>query len=111
MKDLPMKSSSFRSFAIVLTLFACLLMPAVSFAQMKPEQQAKFQAAAEKAIDDTTTKFNAQEKDVIEFFKKEGKKVYEPDQNAFRTYAQQKYLEQYGKDWPKDALERINAIR
>src|SRR5256885_6185724 len=42
---------------------------------MKPDQQAKFQAAAEKAIDDTTAKFNAQEKEVIEYFKKEGKKV------------------------------------
>ncbi len=78
---------------------------------MKPEQQAKFQAAAEKAIDDTTAKFNAQEKDVIEFFKKEGKKVYEPDLNAFRTSAQKKYVEKYGADWPKGALERINAVK
>jgi len=30
-------------------------------------------------------KFNAQEAEVIEYFKKEGKKVYEPDQSAFRT--------------------------
>ena len=77
---------------------------------MKPELQAKFQVAADKAIDDTTAKFNAQEKDVIEFFKKEGKKVYEPDLNAFRTSAQRKYVEKYGADWPKGALERINAI-
>ncbi len=78
---------------------------------MKPEQQAKFQAAADKAIDETTAKFNAQEKDVIEFFKKEGKKVYEPDLNAFRTSAQKKYLEKYGADWPKGALKRINAVK
>jgi TRAP-type C4-dicarboxylate transport system substrate-binding protein len=61
-------------------------------------------------MDDNTVKFTAQEIEVIEYFKKEGKKVYEPDQNAFRAYAQKKYVEQYGKDWPKDALERINAI-
>src|SRR5438874_1222722 len=78
---------------------------------MKPEQRAKFQTAAEKAIDDTTASFNAQEKDVIEFFKKEGKKVYEPDLNAFRTSAQKKYIEKYGADWPKGALERINAVK
>ena len=62
-------------------------------------------------MDDNTAKFNAQEAEVIEYFKKEGKKVYEPDQAAFRSFAQKKYVDQYGKDWPKDALERINAIK
>ena len=61
---------------------------------MTPAQQAKFQAAADKAIDDYTAKFNAQEKEVIEFFKAEGKKVYTPDLNAFRTFAQKKYRRQ-----------------
>lgn len=78
---------------------------------MSAAQQAKFQSAADQAMDDNTAKFTAQEIEVIEYFKKEGKKVYEPDQNAFRAYAQKKYVEQYGKDWPKDALERINAIK
>ena len=40
----------------------------------------------------------------------QGKKVYTPDVNAFRTYAQKKYLDKYGQDWPKGALERINAL-
>jgi len=78
---------------------------------MKLEQQAKFQAAADKAMDDNTAKFIAQESEVIAYFKKEGKKVYEPDQNAFRTFAQKKYVEKYGNDWPKGALERINAVK
>jgi TRAP-type C4-dicarboxylate transport system substrate-binding protein len=78
---------------------------------MKPEQQARFQAAADKAMDENTARFNKQESEVLEYFKKEGKKVYEPDQNAFRAYAQKKYVEKYGNDWPKGALERINAIR
>ena len=78
---------------------------------MKPEQQAKFQAAADKAMQENTERFNKQEAEVLEYFRKEGKKVYEPDQNAFRAYAQKKYVERYGKDWPKGALERINAIR
>jgi TRAP-type transport system periplasmic protein len=78
---------------------------------MKPEQQARFQAAADKAMDDNTAKFISQEADVIAYFKKEGKKVYEPDQDAFRAFAQKKYVEKYGNDWPKGALERINAVR
>ena len=77
---------------------------------MSPAQQASFQAAAEKAVDDYTTKFSAQEKDVIEYFKKEGKKIYAPDIAAFRTFAQKKYVDKYGSEWPKGALERINAL-
>jgi TRAP-type C4-dicarboxylate transport system substrate-binding protein len=78
---------------------------------MKPDKQAKFQAAAEKAMDENTERFKKQEAEVLEYFKKEGKKVYEPDQNAFRTFAQKRYVEKYGNDWPKGALERINAIK
>ncbi len=77
---------------------------------MSAAEQEKFRVAAEKAMDENTARFNAQEAEVIEYLKKEGKRVYEPDQNAFRVYAQKKYVEKYGKDWPKDALERINAI-
>ena len=77
---------------------------------MKPDQQARFRAAADKAIDDYTVKLESQEKDVIAYFKGEGKKVYTPDVNAFRTYAQKRYVDKYGNDWPKGALERINAL-
>ena len=77
---------------------------------MKPADQSAFQAAAEKAMADYTAKFNAQEKEALEFFKANGKKVYTPDLNAFRTYAQKKYIDKYGQDWPKGALERINAL-
>jgi TRAP-type transport system periplasmic protein len=78
---------------------------------MSPDQRAKFQAAAEKAIDEYTTKYNAIEKEAIEFFKSQGKKIYTPDLTAFRGFAQKKYAEKYGADWPKGALERINAIQ
>ncbi|HUH92553.1 MAG TPA: TRAP transporter substrate-binding protein DctP [Casimicrobiaceae bacterium] len=77
---------------------------------MAPAQQAQFQAAAEKAMDDYTAKYIGLEKDVVEFMKGQGKKVYTPDLNAFRTYAQKKYVDKYGQDWPKGALERINAL-
>jgi TRAP-type C4-dicarboxylate transport system substrate-binding protein len=78
---------------------------------LKPEQQAKFRTAANEAMDDNTARFNAQEPEAIDYFKKQGKKVYEPDQSAFRAYSQKKYIEKYGMYWPKDALERINAIQ
>jgi TRAP-type C4-dicarboxylate transport system substrate-binding protein len=77
---------------------------------MNPAQQQRFQAAAEKAVDDYTAKFVGQEKEVVEYFKKEGKKIYTPDIAAFRTYAQKKYVDKYGSEWPKGALERINAL-
>ena len=77
---------------------------------MTPAQQQAFQAAAEKAIDDYVVKFANDEKAALELFKASGKKVYVPDQNAFRTFAQKKYVDKYGQDWPKGALERINAL-
>jgi TRAP-type C4-dicarboxylate transport system substrate-binding protein len=76
---------------------------------MSKDEQARFRAAAEKAVDDYTTKFTAQERDVAEYFKKEGKKVYTPDVAAIRTYAQKKNVDKNGQDCPKGALERINA--
>ena len=77
---------------------------------MKPDEQSKFQAAAEKAMDENTARFSKDELDVLAYFKSQGKKVYEPDQAAFRTFAQRKYVEKYGNDWPKGSLDRINAI-
>ena len=78
---------------------------------LKPEQQAKFRAEADKAFDANAAKYDAQQNEAIEFFKKDGKQVYTPDQNAFRTFAQKRYVDKYGNDWPKGALERINAIK
>jgi len=77
---------------------------------LKPDQQTRFRAAAEKAIDDYTAKFEGKERDVVAALKAEGKKVYTPDVNAFRTYAQKRYVDKYGSEWPKGALERINAL-
>jgi TRAP-type C4-dicarboxylate transport system substrate-binding protein len=78
---------------------------------MSPAQQAKFQAAADKMAADNIKRFDSQEAETLEYFKKEGKKVYAPDVAAFRTFAQKKYVDKYGKDWPKGALEAINAIK
>jgi TRAP-type transport system periplasmic protein len=78
---------------------------------LKPAQQAKFQAEADKMAAANIKRFDAQEVETLEYFKKEGKKVYTPDIAAFRSYAQKKYVDKYGKDWPKGAIEKINAIK
>ncbi len=78
---------------------------------MSPAQQAKFQAAADKMSADNIKRFDAQETETLEYFKKEGKKVYEPDTSRRSApFAQKKYVDKYGKDWPKGALEKINAV-
>ncbi len=82
-----------------------------TWASLKPAQQAKFRAEADKVFDANAAKYDAQASAAIEYFKKEGKKVYTPDQDAFRKFAQKKYVDKYGKDWPKGALEKINAVK
>jgi len=82
-----------------------------AWSNLSPVQQAKFRAEADRIFDANAAKYDAQEKDAIEFFKKEGKEVYVPDQTAFRAFAQKKYLDKYASEWPKGALEKINAIQ
>jgi TRAP-type transport system periplasmic protein len=82
-----------------------------AWANLNAAQQAKFRAEADKIFDANAAKYDAQEKDAVEFFKKEGKQVYTPDQDAFRAFAQKKYLDKYANDWPKGAIEKINAIK
>ena len=78
---------------------------------LKPAQQAKFQAEADKMAAENIKRFDAQETEALDYFKKNGKKVYEPDVAAFRAFAQKKYVDKYGNDWPKGALEKINAVK
>ena len=82
-----------------------------AWASLKPAQQAKFRTQADTIFDANAAKYDAQEKEVIEFFKSEGKQVYAPDQNAFRAFAQKRYLDKYAREWPKGAIERINAVK
>ena len=78
---------------------------------LKPAQQAKFQAEADKMAAENIKRFDAQETEALDYFRKNGKKVYEPDVAAFRAFAQKKYVDKYGNDWPKGALEKINAVK
>ena len=78
---------------------------------MSPEQQTMVQAAADAAIADSTQKHLAQETELTEKFKAAGLKVYEPDQDAFRTHVQGLYLtSELAKSWPEGMVDKINAI-
>ncbi|HWK68811.1 MAG TPA: TRAP transporter substrate-binding protein DctP [Rhizobiaceae bacterium] len=79
--------------------------------EMGEEKQKKFQAAADAAIDFSTEKHLAREKELVELFKSKGLKLYEPDIAAFRKFAQEKYLaSDLAKDWPSGWVDKINAL-
>jgi len=79
--------------------------------EMGAEKQARFQAAADSAIAFSTEKHLAREKELVEFFKGKGLKLYEPDIAAFRKFAQEKYLaSDLAKDWPAGMVDKINAL-
>jgi TRAP-type transport system periplasmic protein len=78
---------------------------------MSAEDQQRFQAAADSAIDFSTDKHLAREQELVEFFKSKGLEIYEPDVDAFRSHAQAKYLaSDLAKDWPEGMIDEINAL-
>ncbi len=81
------------------------------WASLTPAQQDKVQSCAlafEKALDKVTL---TQEGELIDFFKKEGLKVYEPDKKAFRDHVLDQYRKsKYSKDWPAGLIDQINAL-
>jgi TRAP-type C4-dicarboxylate transport system substrate-binding protein len=78
---------------------------------LSPDQRETLEREAKKAIDWSTQKHLDEEARLVQFFKDQGLKVYEPDVDAFRKYAQQKYLESdLAKNWPEGMLDKINAL-
>ena len=78
---------------------------------MSADQQARVQAAADAAIAFSTEKHVAQEAELAEQFKAAGLKIYEPDQEAFRTHVQQQYLaSELARSWPEGMVDKINAL-
>ena len=67
--------------------------------------QAKFRSEVDKVFDESAGRYDAQEADAIAFFRKQGKEVYTPDLDAFRAFAQQKYIDRYAKDWHVAVLQ------
>ncbi len=79
--------------------------------EFTPEQREKLQSAVDAAIAKSTQRHLDREAELVQFFKDEGLKVYEPDRIAFRDYAQKKYLESdFAKSWPDGMIEAINAL-
>ncbi len=79
--------------------------------KMSPEQQQKFQAAADAAIAANNELQLQKEVELVGFMKEHGLKVYKPDVDAFRAYAQDMYKKSdIAKNWPEGMLERINAL-
>ena len=78
---------------------------------LSAEQQATLEAEVNAAVDWSTEQHLAEEARLVAFLEGEGLKVYTPDLDAFRTHAQQMYLEsEFAKDWPAGMLDRINAL-
>ena len=91
--------------------FGLLLISAKLFDSLTPEQQKRMQEGADEAFAWSDAEYIKQEEELIEYFKGEGLEVYTPDVEAFRTYANKKYLESpLSKDWPEGMLEKINAL-
>lgn len=78
---------------------------------LSAEQQAKIQAAADKAMQWSEEQHLAQEAKLVEEFKAAGLEIYEPDLDAFRKFAQEKYLgSDLAKSWPEGILEKVAAL-
>ncbi|PTM43531.1 TRAP transporter substrate-binding protein DctP [Bosea sp. 124] len=78
---------------------------------MSPQKQAAFQAAADAAMDWSAKQHLDKEKELVDFFKKQGLEVYTPDVAAFRDFAQKKYLaSDLAKSWKPGMVEKINAL-
>ncbi|EAQ11177.1 TRAP-type C4-dicarboxylate transport system substrate-binding protein [Maritimibacter alkaliphilus HTCC2654] len=78
---------------------------------LSDEQKATVQSAADEAIAWSTEQHLAQEAELVAFFESEGMTFHTPDVDAFRAYAQDKYLNSdLSKDWPEGMLDKINGL-
>ena len=78
---------------------------------LSDEDRQLIEAAADEALSWSENMHLEQEQELIAEFEEFGLNIYEPDLDAFRTYAQQKYLDDAISDsWPEGALDRVNAL-
>ena len=79
---------------------------------MTPDQQRRFQAAADKAIAWSAAEHGKREAELAETFRRQGLDVYTPNIDAFREHAQKVYLaSDDARNWPPGMLDKINAMR
>ena len=78
---------------------------------LNASQQQELTTQVKKAIAWSTQKHLDREAQLVQFFKDHGLKVYKPDVEAFRKYAQNMYLHsEFAKDWPAGVLDKINGM-
>lgn len=78
---------------------------------MDADTQASFETAALEAIDWSQKQHLAREDELGQQFIDAGLEINTPDVEAFRAYAQDKYLNSdLAKDWPEGIVDRINAL-
>ena len=91
--------------------FGLLVMGAKVFDSLTPDQQRRIMNAAQESFAWSSAEYIKQEQELVAFFKSAGLDVYAPDLKAFRTYAQQQYLQSpLSKAWPPGMLDKINAL-
>ncbi|OEE66062.1 C4-dicarboxylate ABC transporter [Enterovibrio norvegicus FF-33] len=78
---------------------------------LTPEQQTQMQKAADDAAAYGRKNQLALEAELVDFFREQGLKVYEPNLEAFRSHVQKAYLEsEFSESWPKGMVENINNL-
>ncbi len=120
-QDNPLPTSRTMRFHEVTTQFVLtshlvaydLLSVSSRFWDALPQAQKDgLQAAADKAIAESTQRHLAQEEEMLTFFRGAGLEVYAPNVDAFRAEAQRRYLASaQSQTWPAGILDRINAVR
>lgn len=94
-----------------LVAFDLLTISATAWDAMSAEDQAAFQAAADEAMAWSAEQHVQSEAELATYFEEQGLEVYTPDVDAFRAFAQDKYLNSpLSASWPEGMLERINAL-
>ena len=95
-----------------LVAFDLLTINLKTWQAMSPAQQAKVQAAADKAIAWSAAEHTKRETALADGFRQQGLEVYAPNIAAFRENAQKVYLaSDEAKNWPAGLVNKINAMK
>jgi len=83
-----------------------------AWSALTAEDKTGVKKAAAKAAKFNDENRAREEKELIEFFRSQGIEITNPDVEAFRKTVQAAYLNsEYAEKWPRDLLERINAVK
>ncbi|MCX2698273.1 TRAP transporter substrate-binding protein DctP [Ochrobactrum chromiisoli] len=91
--------------------FGLLMINAKLFDSLSEQQQIAIRNAADKAFAWSNAEYLKEEVELLNFFESQGIEITKPDVEAFRTYANEKYLtSSFSASWPEGLLARINAL-